>query len=73
MTALFSLLAAGPWGMSFVDLAILIIIVAGICAIVYVVLVKAMGVQIPSWFINILWIVLAVFVGIVAIKLIASM
>jgi uncharacterized protein (DUF983 family) len=51
---------------------IAIIIVAGMCAVVWVVL-KAMGVQIPMWVVHVLWIVFAVIIGVVAIKFLISM
>ena len=66
------LLAAGPWGMSIPELAKLILLIAGICAVVWVVL-KALGINLPDWFVKILLIILAVFVGYLAINLLASM
>jgi uncharacterized protein (DUF983 family) len=62
-----------PWGWGFAELAIAVIIIAGIVAIAWVILVKAMGITPPPWFVNVLWIVLAVFVGILAIRIIASL
>jgi len=69
---MFSLLAQAVGGYSLIQLAIFIIVVAGVVAIVVVIL-KQLGVTIPPWLIAILWIVLAVIVGIFAIKVIASM
>jgi len=70
---MFSLLAQAAFGgYSLIQLAIFIIVVAGVVAIVVVIL-KQLGVTIPPWLIAILWIVLAVIVGIFAIKVIASM
>lgn len=51
--------------------AVLIILGAAIVAISAVV-VKAMGLQVPSWIITVLWIVLAAAVGIAAIKFVAG-
>lgn len=62
-----------PWGWGFAELAIAVIIIAGIVGIVWVVLVKGMGIVPPSWFVTILWIMLAVFVGVLAIRVIASL
>lgn len=64
--------AQGLPQLSVTQWAILIIVLAGIVGIVFAV-VRAIGVQIPSYIIHILWILLAVVIGIVAIKFIASM
>lgn len=58
--------------MSFVDLLKLIIIVAGCCGVCYII-VKVCGWTIPWWLIQIAIIVVACFVGIVAINILASM
>jgi hypothetical protein len=58
------------WGIA--QWAIAIIIVAGIVAVVVIIL-KAFEIQIPAWFIKILWVLLAVVVGIVAIKFLISL
>lgn len=51
---------------------ILAIIVAGAVAILFVVL-RQFGVTVPAWIITICWIVLAVFIGVIAVKLLAGM
>lgn len=66
------IVAQGMPNLSVTQWAILIIVLAGIVGIVFAV-VRAIGVQIPSYIIHILWILLAVVIGILAIKFIASM
>lgn len=66
------LLAASLASLTVIQWAILVIVVAGVIGIVMVVL-KQIGVQIPPFIVTILWIILAVVVGIAAIKLIWSM
>ncbi len=58
--------------LSLIQWAILIVVMAGVVGIVLVCL-KQFGVAIPQFVINILWIVLCVIVGVLAIKFIASM
>ncbi len=65
--------AAGELGgYSLIQLAIAIVVIIGVCAIVWVV-VKYSGVPIPQWFMTILGILALVIVAIVAIKIIASL
>lgn len=59
-------------GWSITQIAIAIVIIAGICALVFVAL-RAMGVQLPQWFITVLLIVLVVIVVCVAIKFVGSL
>jgi hypothetical protein len=59
-------------GLSIIQLALLLIVCAGIVAVVMVIL-KQIGVAVPEWIVRILWIVFAVVVGVVAIKFIASL
>lgn len=59
-------------GYSIVEIAIAIIIIAGVIAVVYLIL-GALGIQIPPIAIKLFWIVFAVCAGIFAIRLIASM
>lgn len=59
-------------GMSVIHLLILLVIVLGAAAIAAVVI-KKIGLKIPAFVVTILWIVFAVVVGVVAIKLIASL
>jgi uncharacterized membrane protein len=63
---------AAPWGLSFGDLVILVIIVAAVFAVAWVAL-KQMGVQIPQWVTQILFILVVAFFAIVAIRLLLSM
>lgn len=59
-------------GLSLFQLAILIVVIAGVVAVVMVVL-NQMGIAVPSFIVKILWIIFAVVIGVVAIKFIASM
>ena len=52
--------------------AIVLIVIAGIIGIVLVI-VRQAGIAIPQFIITILWIILAVIIGVLAIKLILSM
>jgi len=58
-------------GYSIVNLLILAIVVAAVIGIT-VIIVRQMGVPIPDWIVKIFWIVVAVLVGIFAIKLVLS-
>lgn len=58
------------WGLA--QWAIAIIVLAGIIGIVMVVT-KQMGVPIPPFIIKILWIILAVIIGVLAVKFLMSM
>lgn len=60
------------FGLSIIQLIIVAMVIAGCVGILYVVMRQA-GVAIPSWVIQILWIVLVVMVGVVAVKLLASL
>lgn len=66
------LFALAPWGLSFVELAIYVVIVAAVAALVYVAL-RQFGIGIPEWVKQVIWIVVVAFVVIVAIKLVAGM
>lgn len=59
-------------GYSLIQIAILAIVIAGIIGVV-VVITKQVGVAIPPWFIAILWIVVAVAIGVFAVRLLASL
>jgi len=61
-----------PWGLSIVELAIYVVIVAAVVALVYVAL-RQFGVAIPQWVIQCFWIVAVAFVVIICIKLVAGM
>lgn len=69
---MFSLLAQVVGGYSLFQLAIFIVVVAGLVAVVVIIL-KQLGVTVPAWLQAILWVILVVIVGIFAIKVIASM
>lgn len=66
------LLAQGLAGSAIIYYIIVAIIVAGVIGIAFVVARQA-GIVIPQFVITIFWIVLAVVVGVVAIKFLASM
>lgn len=57
---------------SFFDFAKLVILVAAFCAIVFIAL-KAMGINLPQWLIQMLVVVAVAFVAIVCLVLISSM
>ncbi len=58
--------------MTFVQLAILVVIIAAVVALVYVAL-RKFGITIPDWVVQVFWIVIVAFVVILAIKLVAGM
>lgn len=60
----------GAWGIA--QWAIAIIVLAGVVGIVIVVT-QQMGVQIPPFIIKVLWILLAVVIGVVAVKFLITM
>lgn len=60
----------GAW--SIAQWAIAIIVICGIVAVV-VLVTRQMGVTIPPFFVNILWIVLAVVIGVLAVRFLADM
>lgn len=59
-------------GMSIGEIAIAIVIIAGIVALVFIGT-RAMGISIPQWFIQAFWVVIICFVIIIAIRLVMSM
>jgi hypothetical protein len=64
------LLAVSSW--TFGELAVAIIIAIAIIAVV-VVFTRAAGVSIPGWLVQILWIVLAAVVAIIAVRFLLSL
>lgn len=66
------LIAQALGGYSLVNIALTIVILAGIIAVV-VVIMKQTGMSIPPFIVTVLWICLAVVIGVVAIKFLASM
>ncbi len=65
-------LAAGFGGYSFVQIAITIVVVLAVVALV-VIFCRQTGLTIPPFLINVLWVVLAAVVVIVAIKFVAAL
>lgn len=59
-------------GTSMYQLAILAVVAAGVVGVVFVVI-RQIGVAPPAWIVNILWIILAVVVGCLAIKFLVSL
>lgn len=66
---MFPLAFLGGWGI--IDIAIAIVVIAGVVALVYVAC-RQLGVEIPAWVIQVFWIVVVVLVVVFAIRLIAS-
>jgi hypothetical protein len=67
------LLANAPfWGLNIGELAILIIVIAGIVGIVFLVL-REMGIAIPAFVIRIFWIVVCIFLAVLAIRFLMTM
>lgn len=62
----------GAAGMTIVQWLIIALIVAGCIGIAFVVM-KQAGITVPPFIITIFWIVLAVFVGVIAIKFLVSL
>jgi hypothetical protein len=54
------------------ELAVWLIIVAAIVAVVLIVL-RAMGIAVPAWVVQILWVIAIAAVGILAIRLLLSL
>jgi hypothetical protein len=59
-------------GYSIVQLLIIVIVIVAAIAIT-IVIVRAMGMEIPGWVFTVAWILVAVFVGVIALKFLASM
>ncbi len=72
MNALLALWKNQPSGWDIADWLCFILVVVGIVA-VFIVVIKVCGWDIPAWVWRIVGIVLAVFVGILAIRFLASM
>lgn len=60
----------GTWG--FADYAVALVILAGIVAAVAIG-VKALGLQVPTWVVQLFWVVVIVFCVVAVIRLLASM
>jgi hypothetical protein len=59
-------------GMSLFRLAIVAVVIAGIAAIVMIIL-PQIGITVPAFIIKILWIIFVVVIGVVAIKFVWSL
>jgi uncharacterized protein (DUF983 family) len=59
-------------GYSLTQLAVAVIILAGICAVVWIAM-RAMGVSPPPWIVQVLWVVVVVVVCVCAVKFLSSM
>lgn len=59
-------------GYSLLHWIILIMVVAGAVAILYIVL-RRLGITIPDWVVSIFWVIVVVIVGVAAVKIIWSM
>jgi hypothetical protein len=71
-TSMALLAQAALGGYSMVQLGVIVIVVAAVIGIVYVIL-RQMGVMIPPFIVQIMWILLAAFVGILALYFLVSM
>jgi hypothetical protein len=72
LSAMPALLAIQFQNMGIGDIAIAIVVIAAVVALVYVAL-RQFGVQLPAWFVHVLWIVICAVVVIVAIKFVMSL
>lgn len=72
LAALLGIFSGPVSAWSLADFLIAILMIAGAIAITFIIL-RVMQVQIPPWVIQIFWIVVAVCVGIFAIRFILSM
>jgi hypothetical protein len=61
------------WGLTIGELVMWLIVVAAVLTVGWIIMTKAFGIQPPPWFVHILWVLVAAFVGVVAIKLLLSM
>jgi hypothetical protein len=59
-------------GYSILQICMIVIFVIAAIAIT-IVIVRAMGIEIPGWVYTVVWILVAAFVGILALKFLASM
>ncbi len=67
---LFAIAPVATWGL--VEWLIAIIIICGMVGIAWVII-KQTGVQVPGYVATVLWILLAVVIGVVAIRFLATM
>jgi hypothetical protein len=64
--------AVGAWGWTIADMAIAVVLVAAILSLVYIA-VRQFNLVIPTWVIQVLWVVLVALVIVCAIKFVASL
>lgn len=67
-----ALLAQGIGGIGLMQMIIIAIVIAGALAILFVAL-KHFGIAIPPWAVSIFWIVIVVFVSVIAVKFLWSL
>jgi hypothetical protein len=68
-----AILAAGAvWGWSVGELAIIVVIIAAVCALVWVAL-RQFGVAVPAWIQQVVWIIVVAVVVVAAIRLVLSL
>ncbi len=71
MNVLLALSDMGSWGLKRWLITILIVVAA--CMVFWVIVTKGMGWVPPPWFMQVVWIVVALLVGIIAISIIFSL
>lgn len=71
MTSLFGQLRGGTMSLEGILIGVLVFI--AVVAIAYIIITKAFGVTIPQWLIQVFWIVVAVAIGVIAIKFVLSL
>jgi hypothetical protein len=57
---------------SILAILIAVIVIAGGVAVMYIIL-RKLGITVPDWIVQIFWVLVAVFVGVFALKLLWSM
>jgi hypothetical protein len=72
MSALTPLFAQALGGYSILQLCVFIIVIAAAIAIVFIIM-RQMGVAIPPFIVQIMWVLLAVFVGVFALYFLFNM
>ncbi len=61
------------WGYDIAHVVIAAIVICGAIAIGYIIITEGMGIAVPPWVKKVLWIIIAVIIGVVAIKIIIEM
>jgi hypothetical protein len=68
-----AILAAGAvWGWSVGELAIIVVIIAAVCALVWVAL-RQFGIAVPPWVQQVFWIIVVAVVVVAGIRLVLSL